>query len=133
MADNFDVTLVKGDTARWSYFFLGLTSGVTFNFSGTTVYMQVRNGYSPATLVASYTKHVPEGTVLSFPDGLTGGLGVGSGTTGGTCNFCIGYSFTNELTADRMCKYDFKVLDTNNTLTTLLRGNLQVLPEVTDI
>lgn len=130
MVDNFDVTLVKGDTARWSYFFLGLTSGVTFDFTGSTLYLQVRNGYSPATLIASYSKYVSSDAELFEPVGFTGGL---SSATGGTVNMCLGYTYSSNLSTDRISKYDLKVITSDNSLTTILRGNLQVLPEVTDI
>lgn len=130
MVDNFDVTLVKGDTARWSYFFLGFTSGITFNFVGCTLSMQVRNGYDPATLVASYTKYVPSNASLAYPDGLTGGI---SSATGGTVYICLGSSYSNLLSVDRICKYDLKINTPANEYQTLIRGNLQVLPTVTDL
>jgi len=132
MIDNFDVTLVKGDTARWSNFFLGVTSGVTFNFVGCTLHMQIRNGYNPSTLVASYTKNFPESyfdNSLVEPNGFTGGLAV----EGGTVYMCLGHSYSDYLTTDRICKYDLKVVTTSNDQYTLLRGNLQVLPPVTNI
>ena len=130
MIDNFDVTLVKGDTARWSNFFLGVTSGVTFNFVGCTLYMQVRNGYDPSTLVASYSTYVQSNSVLGDPVGFTGGI---SAAPGGTVNMCLGYTYSNLLTTDRICKYDLKVLTPSQDLYTLLRGNIQVLSPVTDI
>lgn len=130
MIDNFDVTLVKGDTARWSNFFLGVTSGVTFNFIGCTLYMQVRNGYDPSTLVASYSKYIDSNSILSYPAGFTGGI---SAATGGTVYLCLGSTNSNLLTADRICKYDLKVVTPNNDLYTLIRGNIQVLSPVTDI
>jgi len=129
MIDNFDVTLVKGDTARWSNFFVGVTSGVTFNFIGCTLYMQVRNGYDPSTLVASYSKYITSESELSYPNGLTGGI---SAAVGGTVYMCLGASQSNLLTSDRICKYDLKVLTPNKELYTLIRGNLQVLQSVTD-
>lgn len=130
MIDNFDVTLVKGDTARWSNFFLGVTSGVTFNFVGCTLYMQVRNGYDPSTLVASYSKYIDSNSVLSDPVGSTGGI---SAAIGGTVNMCLGYIYSSSLTTDRICKYDLRVLTPSNDFYTLLRGNLQVLQPTTDI
>lgn len=130
MIDNFDVTIVKGDTARWSNFFKGVTSGVAFNFVGCTLYMQVRNGYNPSTLVASYDKYVDSNSTLLYPEGFTGGISAG---TGGTVYICLGYTHSNFLTADRICKYDLKVLTQSNDLYTLLRGNIQVLSPVTDI
>lgn len=133
--ENYDITIVQGETARWSKFFTDPISGNTFIFdSADVLHLSVRSGYYPAPLIVNYIKGVQNGMTLTTPGGFTGGIGVGTGTTGGTCNFCIGWSFTNEMTTDRMCKYDFKVLDTtNSSITTLLRGNIQVLPEVTKI
>lgn len=130
MADNYDLIAVKGDTIRWNYFFTG-TAGTTYNFVGSTLYMQVRNGYNPATLVASYSLYVQSNSVLGLPVGYTGGL---SSATGGTVNMCIGSSFSNDLTPDRICKYDLRIITgQEKDTTTLLRGNIQVLSEVTNI
>ena len=130
MIQNYDVTVVKGDTARWSYFFAGITSGNTFNFVGCTLYMQIRTGYSPEPLVASYSTNITSNSVLGYPAGITGGI---SAATGGTVYMCLGFSQSNELTADRICKYDLKVYEPNlKDLVTLIQGNIQVLPEVTD-
>jgi hypothetical protein len=133
--ENYDITIIQGDTARWSKFFTDPSTGNTFIFDNADVlYLTVRNGYYPAPLIANYVLDVENGMTLTVPDGFTGGIGVATGTTGGTCNFCVGWSFTNEMSTDRMCKYDFKVLDTaNQTMTTLLRGNIQVLPVVNRI
>jgi hypothetical protein len=92
--------------------------------------MQVRNGYDPSTLVASYSKYVASNAILSYPNGLTGGI---SSATGGTVYLCLGYTYSDDLTTDRICKYDLKVITPNNELHTLIRGNLQVLSSVTDI
>lgn len=134
--ENYDITVVQGDTARWSKFFTDPISGSTFVFVGgqDILFLSVRTGYYPAPLVANYELGVLLGMTLATPLGLTGGIGVASGTTGGTCNFCIGWSFTNEMPTDRMCKYDFKVLDASTqSVITLLRGNIQVLPKTTVI
>jgi hypothetical protein len=130
--ENYDIIAVQGDTIRWSKFFIDETTGTTFNFNSNYILeLTVRNGYYPASLVASYFKQVLPGMTLTSPQGLTGGIGVASGTTGGTCNFCIGWSFSNEMSTDRMCKYDFKANNTStNSITTLLRGNIQILPQV---
>jgi hypothetical protein len=131
MIQNYDVTVVKGDTARWSYFFPGVTSGNTFNFIGCTLYMQVRTGYSPEPLVATYATNIISNTNLFYPAGITGGI---SAATGGTVYMCLGSSYSNSLTTDRICKYDLKVYEPNlKDLITLIQGNIQVLPEVTDI
>lgn len=132
MAQNADIIVVKGDTARWSAFFTGLTSGATFNFSGTTLYMQVRTGYYDEPLVAGYTQYIDANAVLNYPKGVTGGISAGA--TGGTVYFCLGSSFSNNLTTDRMCKYDVKVYHpVIQDLQTILRGNVQVLSNVSQI
>lgn len=132
MAQNNDIIVVKGDSARWSGFFTGLTSGATFDFGGTTLYMQVRTGYYDEPLVAGYTQYIATNATLSLPRGLTGGISAAA--TGGTINFCIGSSFSNNLTADRMCKYDVKVYHPAiQDLQTILRGNVQVLSNVSQI
>jgi hypothetical protein len=132
MADTQDVIAVKGDTIRWTNFFRSLTGGNTFNFGGCTLYMQVRAGYYSEPLIGGYTKYIPIGSSISYPKGYTGGISVGE--TGGTVYFCLGSLQGNSLTSDRMCKYDVKVshpdlLD----IQTILRGNIQILPNVTQI
>lgn len=132
MAQNTDIITIKGDSSRWFGFFTGLTSGATFDFGGTTLYMQVRTGYYDETLVAGYTQYIAVNATLSYPKGLTGGISAGA--TGGTVYFCIGSSQSNNLTADRMCKYDVKVYHASlQDIQTILRGNVQVLPNVSNI
>jgi len=132
MAQNNDIIVVKGDTARWSGFFTGLTNGSTFDFGGTTLYMQVRTGYYNEPLVVGYTQYIQTNATLAFPKGITGGISAAA--AGGTVNFCIGSSFANNLTADRMCKYDVKVYHSSiQDLQTILRGNIQVLSNVSQI
>lgn len=132
MAENTDLIGVKGDSLRWQYFFRSLTGGNTFNFSGCTLYMQVRTGYYDSPLVAGYTQYISAGAGLTYPKGITGGISAGS--TGGTVYFCIGSSQSNEFTADRVCKYDVKVYHPAlQDLQTILRGNIQVLSNVSQI
>lgn len=129
MAENYDVILVKGDTARWSRFFAGITTGNTFDFRGCTLNMSVRSGYYSETLLAFYEKYVGQSDVVAYPEGFTGGI---SAATGGTVYLCIGSSQSANFTPDRMCKYDLKVKHpTLKDTLTLLRGNVQVLPNVT--
>lgn len=132
MATNTDIIVVKGDTSRWSGFFTGLTSGATFDFGGCTLYMQIRAGYYAEPLLAGYTQYVGPSDSLSYPKGLTGGISAAG--SGGTVYFCIGSSQSNELTADRMCKYDVKVYHPSlQDLQTIIRGNVQVLSNVSQI
>lgn len=130
MAKNYDITVVKGDTARWSSFIYDETTGNTFNFTNCDVYMQVRNGFYPSTLVADYSTSVTAYTLLTTPSGLTGGI---SAISGGTLSMCIGSSQSNQLALDRVCKYDVRVHDKNtDDYITVLQGNIKVLPEITD-
>lgn len=130
MAKNYDITVVKGDTARWSSFIYDETTGNTFNFTNCDVYMQVRNGFYPSTLVANYSVSVESYSTLGTPIGLTGGI---SAATGGTLSMCIGSSQSNQLALDRVCKYDVRVHDKNtDDYITVLQGNIKVLPEITD-
>jgi hypothetical protein len=129
MATDYDLIVVKGDTARWQSYIYGST-GAAFDFRGCTVYMEIRNGYYPATSVASYVKYIENNATLAYPQGLTGGI---SAATGGTLYLCLGSSYSSSLSTDRTCKYDVRVYSpTLKDLTTILKGNIQVLPEVTD-
>jgi hypothetical protein len=130
MAKEQDITVVKGDTARWSSFIYDETTGSTFNFTDCIIYMQVRNGYNSSSLVANYSKEITQNSVLSLPNGLTGGI---SAATGGTLYLCIGSSYSSNLSYSRVCKYDVKVHNQSlDDFTTVLKGNIQVLPEITD-
>jgi len=130
MAKEQDITVVKGDTARWSSFIYDETTGSTFNFSQCDVYMQVRAGFYPSTLVADYSVAGATYSTLSLPNGLTGGISV---AIGGTMNMCIGSSQSNQLFLSRVCKYDVRAHNrTTGDYTTVLQGNIQVLPEITD-
>jgi hypothetical protein len=130
MAKEQDITVVKGDTARWSSFIYDETTGSTFNFTDCIIYMQVRNGYNSSTLVANYSKEITQNSILSLPNGLTGGI---SAATGGTLYLCIGSSYSSNLSYSRVCKYDVKVHNQSlDDFTTVLKGNIQVLPEITD-
>lgn len=130
MAENYDIIVVKGDTARWEMFFYGLTNGNTFDFGGCTLFMQVRSGYYSEPLLAGYTQYIDPNSGATYPKGLTGG--VSAGATGGTVYFCLGSSQSSQFTPDRMCKYDLKVFHpVLGDIQTLVRGNVQVLNNVT--
>lgn len=130
MAKEQDITVVKGDTARWSSFIYDQTTGSTFNFINCDIYMQIRNGFYPSTLVANYGISVVSNSILDTPVGLTGGI---SAATGGTLFLCLGSCQSNNLSLDRICKYDVRVHNkTSNDFITILKGNILVLPEITD-
>lgn len=130
MAESFDTAFVQGDTVKWSLYFTD-QGGTAYNLSGCTLSMQIRKGYYPSSLISSYSAYVPAGnTSSSFPEGIIGGLSASA--TGGTLFVCIGATYTSKLPYDTTSKYDLQVINPNgNTVTTILRGSLTVLPEVT--
>lgn len=130
MVTDYNIIGVKGDSIRWEPYIYDI-GGNIFDFRGCTLYMEVRNGYSPSKLIASYTKYVTTGATLSSPVGLTGGI---SSATGGTLYICIGSSYSNELSIDRTCRYDLRAITPNlGDFKTILRGSIQVLPQITNI
>jgi len=132
MASNYDISLVQGDTIRWAMY-LKDQGGTAYNLGGCTLSLQVRKGYYPSPMVATYTANVPEGnTEAAFPDGLIGGLSASA--TGGTIYIAIGATYTSQLSPESVSKYDIQVVNpTGSVVTTILRGSITVLPEVTRI
>ena len=132
MASSYDTTVVQGDTLKWAMF-LKDQGGTAYNLSGCTLSMQVRKGYYPSSLVASYTSYVPAGTTGSnFTDGLIGGLSATA--TGGTIYIALGATYTGNFSSETTAKYDIQLVNpTGNNVTTILRGSLTILPEVTRI
>lgn len=130
MAKQQDITVVKGDTARWSSFIYDETTGSTYDFTNCNIYMQIRNGFYPATLVNSYSTSIFSSPGTTYPSGLTGGI---SAATGGTLYMSIGSTYTEQLSLYRVCKYDVRVEDLKTEdYKTVLQGNIFVLPEITD-
>jgi len=130
MAKEQDIIVVKGDTARWSSFIYDETTGSTFNFTDCNIYMQVRNGYYQSPLVADYSVAGVTYSGVANINGVTGGISVSSS---GLLSMCIGSSQSNELSLNRVCKYDVRVHNKNtDDYITILKGNIQVLPEITD-
>lgn len=130
MAINYNVTAVKGDTIRWSNFFYDV-DGSTFDFRGSTIYMQVRlNGRSTNDTVASYTKYIDPVANLNQPIGLTGGI---ISNNFGTAYFCLGSTYSNELSTSYPYEYSVKV-QRNSDLSelTILNGNIFVTPNTTN-
>ena len=65
-----------------------------------------------------------------MPEGIIGGLS--GSATGGTIYVSIGATYTSQLAAGSTPKYDIQVIGpNNNSVTTLLRGSIEVLNEVT--
>jgi hypothetical protein len=108
--------------------------GTAYNLGGCTLSMQVRKSYYPATLIASYSTYIPTGqTLYSIPNGLLGGLSASA--TGGTIYISVGATYTQLLSGDQTAKYDIQLInpsDSNNVIT-LLRGSVEVIPEVTKL
>lgn len=129
MAINYDLTYVKGDTVRLTMYLTGST-GMPLNLTGCTLCASLRKGYYPATLVASYEKYITAGMTLSDIHGYTGGIGASA--TGGTAYLVFGYTYTNELSQNTTAKYDLEMYDPIlKDRITLVRGSIEILPEVT--
>jgi hypothetical protein len=66
------------------------------------------------------------------PYGLTGGLSASA--TGGTAYVVFGSTFTSQLSGAATAKYDLQLFDpSQRDITTLVRGSIEILPEVTFI
>lgn len=130
MPSNYDISIVQGDTLRWAMYFKD-QGGTAYNLSGCTLSMQIRKGYYPSTLLSTYNSYVPSGsTYSSFPEGILGGLSATA--TGGTIYISIGASYSSQLSSEATAKYDIQLVNPiGNTVTTILRGSITVLPEVT--
>jgi hypothetical protein len=130
MSNNYDVSIVQGDTLRWSMYLNG-PGGTAYNLGGSTLSLSVRKGYYPSTLIASYTINVPVGSTLwSSPEGIIGGISAAA--TGGTIYIAIGATYTAKLPYEQVAKYDIQMISaTEQKVTTILRGNIEVIPEVT--
>jgi hypothetical protein len=114
--------------------FLTGIGGTAYNLAGCTLSMQVRKSYYPSTLISSYSCYIPSGrTLVSPPDGFIGGLTATA--TGGTIYISVGATYTSLLSSEQTAKYDIQLVNSNdnNNVTTLLRGSIEVIPEVTKL
>lgn len=144
MASNYDLSIVQGDTLRWSMYLTG-EGGTAYNLSGATLSMQVRKGYYPASSLVSYSAYVPSvfppiivdgqpigNYTANFPEGYVGGLSASA--TGGTIYISIGATYTSLLSSDSTSKYDIQIVHpTTNMVLTILRGAITGIPEVTKL
>lgn len=131
MADSFDPTVVKGDTLRWQMA-LQDSTGATYNLTGVTLNMQVRKSYFPGATLFTAVLNVTSGSTLYTLDGITGGLSATA--TGGICNVCIGSAYTINFPQYSGGFYDIQAIKPNNAgVDTLLRGKINVLPDVTEV
>lgn len=130
MDNTFDITVIQGDTYKWAMY-LKDVGGTAYNLSGCTLTMQIRKGYYPAPLIATYTTSIPAGTTLAqMPEGIFGGL---SGSAiGGTIYVAIGSTYSGQLNSSFTSRYDIQLQNSlDNNVITLLRGAIQTANEVT--
>lgn len=129
MVDPYDLNVIRGDSLRWTANFVD-TTGVTYDLTGATLTMQVRNGYYPSALLASYQVSIKSNSTLSSPNGITGGISTTA--TGGIAYLCIGSTYTVNFAPYTNCFYDIQAVQPTNTNTiTLARGRIQTFPDVT--
>jgi hypothetical protein len=130
MAIHYDISVVKGDTVRWSQFFFN-SSGSTFDFRGCTLHMQVKlGGYHSSKLISSYSRYIDPFKNFVEPFGYTGGI---TAKNTGTAYFCLGSCYSNQLTTSRPYNYDVKVeVPGKLGVTTIIRGNIYALPNATN-
>lgn len=129
MNDTFNPTAVKGDTIIWAFQLNGPT-GATYNLSGSTLTMQVRKSYQPSGLLASYSLFVGPTSTVEPVDGVTGGLSASA--TGGIVYVIIGSTYTAQFSQYTSSFYDIQMQYPNQEgIVTLLRGSIDILPEVT--
>ena len=100
--------------------------------AGATLMMQVRKSYYPGPLLFQATLGVTAGSVLATLDGITGGISATG--TGGLCNICIGSNYTINFSQYTGAFYDIQAIKPSNAgVDTLLRGKINVLPDVTEV
>lgn len=131
MAINYDLTTIRGDTVRIVTYITGPT-GATYNFSGCTFTASLRKGYYPSSLVVMYQKYIPAGSTLTNVNGFTGGISASA--TGGTAYLVFGSTYTNQLSSNTTVKYDLQMYEpTLQDTITLLKGSIEILPDVTNL
>lgn len=129
MADTYDPTVVRGDTLRWQMA-LQDASGISYDLTGATLSFQVRKSYYPSAVLFQTSLYVSAGNTLYTVNGVCGGLSATA--TGGLCNVCVGSSSTISFSPYANPTYDIQAVFPNNSgVTTLLRGSINVLPDVT--
>ena len=129
MANNYDLSIVQGDTLRWSMYLTG-DGGTAYTLGGATLSMQVRKSYHPSGLLVSYVLGVPVGSSVIPVDGVTGGLAASA--TGGLVYITIGSQYTKSFSEYTPSFYDMQLQYPNNGgILTLLRGKIETLPDVT--
>lgn len=129
MANSYDTSVVRGDTLRWSMS-LKDGAGATYNLSGSTLSMQIRQGHYPAKLLASYTLGITSGSVVYAIEGITGGISANGSQ--GNIAVCVGSNYTKNFPIYTEIFYDIQQQKPgNNDTLTLLQGKIDVTPDVT--
>jgi hypothetical protein len=130
MADNFDTTVVKGDTVTFALSLTGPT-GAKYDPTGATFSMQVRKSYQPSGLLTSYSLYVSQNAQYIPPNGVSGGLAID--IVSGYVYVTIGSAYTAKFSDYSPSFYDIQ-LDYPNQggRITILRGSINTLPEVTE-
>lgn len=129
MVEPYDLNAIVGDTLRWSVSFTN-SSGNSYNLTGATLSLQVRSGFYPSKLIASYTLGVTAGSTLSSPSGIIGGIS--TTPSGGVANLCVGSTYTSQFPVYTNVFYDLQASGiVNNDTVTLARGAIKPTPNVT--
>lgn len=129
MSNNFDKTLVVGDTARILFSATGVTGG-TYDFTGCTLSMQVRRGYYSSKVFANYSIYIDSGSTFFTPEGICGGISATG--TGGLVALAVGSTYTKNFPPYTPAFYDVQLQTINPIGTeTILRGKFDVVPDVT--
>jgi hypothetical protein len=98
--------------------------------TGATLSLQIRNGYAPSKIFASYTFGVTAGSTLSQANGILGGIS--TTPNGGVANLCIGSTYTKQFPPYTNVFYDLQASNVSNGDTiTLALGAIKPTPNVT--
>ena len=134
---NYNIKFFKGSTFKLDFSYTTSTD-VAINLSGRTAKMQVRRSPYSSELIAELYDDWPVGSVGI---GSSGDFLSGQGVTGGTGGIALNYDDVNgdihveidPVTSSNMPvgkhSYDIQLIkSSDSTQTTILRGELQVLP-----
>jgi hypothetical protein len=127
MENIYDPNVVLGDTLRWSMAIKN-SAGSSYDLTGSTLSMQIRSGYYPSSVLVSYSTGITAGTIISIPEGSTGGL---AAATGGSVNICVGSNYTKNFPPYTQIFYDLQQISSGGDTITLLRGKINTILDVT--
>jgi hypothetical protein len=104
------------------------SAGSSYDLTGSTLSMQIRSGYYPSSVLVSYSTGITAGTIISIPEGSTGGL---AAATGGSVNICVGSNYTKNFPPYTQIFYDLQQISSGGDTITLLRGKINTILDVT--